>query len=159
NDLAFVQLIENRVPAHSWIFQLPYVPFPERPPVERMHDYDLCRGYLHSKTLHWSHGSMKGGGPDAWQRDLAAMPLTEQIRIVTMAGFAGIYLDRNGFADHGAATEATLASILCVQPVASRNQRLAYYDLSPYRSQLKEGYADQEWQTLTEEARHPVFVT
>jgi len=159
NDRAFVQAIETSVPAESWIYQLPYMPFPERPPLHKMWCYDLCRGYLHSTTLYWSHGSMKGGGADAWQRELTAKPIAEQVRTVTLAGFAGIYLDRAGFEDHGAAIESQLRDLLGVKPLLSPNQRQVFYGLAAYRDHLKRHYRDEEWQAATDEARHPIFVT
>ena len=39
----------GRLPAGSMIFQLPHRPFPEAPPLVAMSDYDLFRGYLHSR--------------------------------------------------------------------------------------------------------------
>jgi phosphoglycerol transferase len=159
NDRAFVQAIEASVPAESWIYELPYMPFPEARPPCKLFFYDLCRGYLHSRTLRWSHGSMKGGGANAWQRELADRPIAEQVRTVTLAGFAGIYLDRAGFADHGAAIESQLRDLLGVKPLVSPNERQVFYQLASYRDHLKRHYRDEEWQAATDEARHPIFVT
>jgi phosphoglycerol transferase len=159
NDHAFVQELEESVRAGSWIFQLPYVPFPERPPVQKMQDYDLCRGYLHSRTLHWSHASIKGGGADAWRKELAEKPIQEQVRTAALAGFAGIYLDRAGFADNGTSVESSLKTLLGPTSLVSRNQRLAFYDLTHYREILKEHYSEGVWQSLTDAARHPLFAT
>ena len=53
------------------VFQLPYVPFPENPPVQQMSDYDHLRGALHSRTLKWSYPTMRGRWGDTWQRAIA----------------------------------------------------------------------------------------
>src|SRR5205807_10341962 len=47
SDDKFVKEIEALMPTGAMIFQLPYFPFPEHGPVQRMQDYDLFRGYLH----------------------------------------------------------------------------------------------------------------
>lgn len=51
NDENFVHEIEAIMPENGMIFQLPYVPFPEYPPVNNMSDYAHFKGYLHSKSL------------------------------------------------------------------------------------------------------------
>jgi phosphoglycerol transferase len=59
NDDAFIKNIEAIMPENAMIFQLPYVPFPEYPPVYKMDDYSHFRAYLHSKDLRWSYGTIK----------------------------------------------------------------------------------------------------
>src|SRR5207244_1350618 len=66
-DAAFVRSVEDSLPSGAMVFQLPYVPYPEPSrealpryqPILR-HSYDHFRGYLHSQTLRWSYGGMKG---------------------------------------------------------------------------------------------------
>jgi phosphoglycerol transferase len=112
------------------VFQLPYVPFPENPNVNKMSDYDLYRGYLHSKSLRWSYGAMKGRDSDAWQRSVASRPLGEFVGEISKAGFKGIYIDRFGYEDNGANIESELSHILKSKPIVSENGRLAFYELS-----------------------------
>ena len=79
NDEAFVRAIDARLPEGALVFQLPYVPFPETPPVNRMFDYDELRGYLHSDDLRWSYGAVKGrDDPNA---ALAAEPVPALVRM------------------------------------------------------------------------------
>jgi phosphoglycerol transferase len=130
NDRDFVRRIEASVPENAMIFQLPYVPFPENPPVHRMVDYSHFRGYLHSKTLRWSYGAMKGREGDAWQRHVAGQPLPEMLKALIAAGFRGIYVDRFGYADQGAAMEAALSKLLRIEPIESGDRRLMFFNLS-----------------------------
>ncbi len=129
NDADFVKRIEASVPQYAMIFQLPYVPFPANPPVHRMSDYSLFRGYLHSKTLRWSYGAMKGRVGDTWQRQVVAKPLAELVATLVLAGFSGIYVDRYGFAENGADLEAKLSSLLKTAPILAANQRLVFFNL------------------------------
>jgi phosphoglycerol transferase len=139
NDEAFVAAIEAAVPPRTRIAQLPYVAFPETLPVERLGDYDLLRGYLHSRTLRWSFGAMKGRPADQWFRTLAALPPKQMVEALAAAGFGGIYVDRLGFADSGAALVAALTKILRATPLQSGNGRLVFFDLckAPHRTAIK----------------------
>lgn len=142
-DQAFVRKLEASVPAESLIFQLPAVPYPEHPPVHRMGDYELFRGYLHSRTLRWSYGSMKGRNNN-WARWIGNQPVDRLLPALAAAGFQGIYLDRNGFADAGAALETELKRTLGIQPLVSGNDRLAYYDLAGYYPGFRRQHPDRE---------------
>jgi phosphoglycerol transferase len=111
-DAQFVAAIEKEVPEHSAIYQLPYVAFPEVPPVNQLGAYDQALGYLDSKTLRWSWGTMKGRPADLFYRSLATEPMDRQVEIARQLCFSGIYIDRRGYADNGAAMEVQLRQIL-----------------------------------------------
>jgi phosphoglycerol transferase len=143
---AFVHQIEAAVPPGTMVFQLPYTPFPESPPPGRMFDYDHFRAYLHSHTLRWSYGAMRGRAGDRWQREVAGKPLPEMVEALTLAGFGGIYLDRLGFADDGTAVEAQLTRLLGVSPLVSGDGRLSFFSLSDYTRRLRQEFSDGEWQ-------------
>jgi phosphoglycerol transferase len=134
SDATFVQQIEEVIPGGT-VFQLPYVGFPETGAVQQVGCYDHLRGYLHSRTLHWSHGAMRGREADLWQRRVAAAPVEEMVRSLKAARFDGIYVDRNGYADGGAGLEGQLARLLYASPMVSPNQRLAYFSLRAFRPQ------------------------
>jgi hypothetical protein len=127
SDEAFVRGIDARLPEGALVFQLPYVPFPETPPVNRMADYDELRGYLHSDDLRWSYGAVKGrSDPNA---ALATEPVPALVRDVAAAGFAGIYVDRFGYADQAAKLESELAAATGTKPLVSGNGRLSFFEL------------------------------
>ena len=78
------------------IFQMPYVPFPESPPVNKMVDYEHFKAYLHSKPLRWSYGAIEEGENDLWQRAVTAKPAEEFVGEISRAGFTGIHTNRDG---------------------------------------------------------------
>lgn len=123
-DEHFTQDIENIVPVNSMIFQLPYMPFPENGPINNMADYDQARPYIHSNTLKWSYGAMKGREGDAKIKALAEMPVDEMIKELKNNGYAGIYLDRNGFIDKN--IENQLTEILGL-PIENENKTSIFY--------------------------------
>lgn len=134
---AFIRQVESAVPPGTMVFQLPYTPFPESAPPGRMFDYDHFRAYLHSHTLRWSYGAMRGRPGDQWLREVAGKPLPEMVETLRQAGFGGIYLDRWGFADGGSALEAELTGLLGVGPLASADGRLSFFSLTEYSRRKK----------------------
>ena len=131
-DEEFVRKIEASLPENAMIFQLPYVAFPESWPVHKMMDYELFRGYMHSKTLRWSYGAMKGREGDAWQKHVVNLPSHEFLTAISDAGFSGIYLDRYGFADRGVEIEGKLSHWLSVEPIVNDNGRLVFFNMGRY---------------------------
>jgi hypothetical protein len=134
---AFVRSIEAQLPPKASVYQLPHVPFPEWPAAFPMQEYDLARGYLHSSDLRWSFGAIRARETDRWLRDVSAKPLPDTLPILSAVGFEGVYLDRFGYPDNGAAAEAELRGLLGVTPVASGDGRLLFFDLRPYSERLR----------------------
>ncbi|HEY3789742.1 MAG TPA: hypothetical protein VGL71_12850, partial [Urbifossiella sp.] len=85
------------------VFTLPYMPFPEIPPLFDMNAYEHSRGYLHTHSVVWSYGAMKNREADAWQRAIAFDPRDGQIpphdflRCIVYRGFDGVLIDTRGF--------------------------------------------------------------
>lgn len=115
-DRDFVGAIEKALPPGSAVYQLPYMGFPEVGPRERMEAYDHMAGFLHSRTLRWNYAGMKGRDGDLFYRALAQEPMAQQLAVMRRLGFAGIYLDRGGYADHGQAAVAELTALLGAAP-------------------------------------------
>jgi phosphoglycerol transferase len=125
----FVRKIEEQLPAGSMVYQLPYLPFPESPPLHDMVDYDPVRLYLHSSTLHFSYAAVKGREVDRWQRDLNDLPIEQQLSQLVDHGFSGIAVDRAGYADRAADVENQLSLLLNQQPLVSADQRRSFFML------------------------------
>jgi phosphoglycerol transferase len=158
SDRAFVQQVEAKLQPSAMIFQLPAVSFPENPKFARMSDYDLLRGYLHSKTLRWSYGTIKGREGDVWMRAVALKPTAELVETLAWSGFSGVYVDRFGYTDNGAKLEGELKSLLGGAPVISSNQRLVFYDLRPYQQNLLAQVPQGEHAARREAALYPPTV-
>jgi phosphoglycerol transferase len=97
HDKAFVQKVEKSLPSGSAIYQLPYMGYPEYNAVNNLGSYDQARGHLHSNTLKWSFGGIRGRSGDWFYRKLAHLPFDQQIDVAEALGFAGIYIDRRGY--------------------------------------------------------------
>jgi len=135
SDADFVHAIESAVPRGSRIFQLPYMPFPESTPPGLMADYDLFRGYLHSSTLCWSYGAVRGRPGDIAYRDLAQLPPPQLVAALRSRNYAGIYLDRAGVTDP-AYEPALVAAARTGSPEPAGTSELVSADPRPPDSQL-----------------------
>lgn len=136
SDRAFVKAIEGIAPKGASIFQLPYLAFPESGALNAMSDYEPLKGYVHSDTLNWSYGSIKGRVADRWYEEMADQPFDQMLHKLSIVGFSGLYIDRFGYKDKGAAVEARLADLLQKPPIVSQNERLAYFDIAPYAENI-----------------------
>lgn len=147
SDAAFVEQIENYASEGAMIYQYPYHTFPETPPKNNMGDYALARGYMHSDTLKWSYGDYKGRSSDSWHRNLADKPIAQQIEIMTVVGFEGIYIDTYAYTQEQLSQLTTeIEAVIGTGDVCfgSVDERLLFYGLHNYQKQLQETYSQQE---------------
>ena len=156
SDADFGRRIEAALPPGSMVYEMPYVPFPEYPPVQNLTDYELLRPFFHTRTLRFSYGAMKGREVSRWQADVASRPLPDALERLAFAGFSGVYLDRAGFADSGAAAEAELSRLLGVQPLVSLNGRQSFFDATAYVREFRARFTDAAWEAKKESVLHPV---
>jgi phosphoglycerol transferase len=152
----FVRSIEERVPQRTMVFQLPYVPFLEHPAPVQMEHYDHSRPYLASRTLRWSFGAMPGRRGDAIQQSIAPLPAAEMIKKLCLAGYGGIWIDRNGYEDRAMSLCGELAGLLRVTPMENTNRRWVFFDMAEFNGTLRKSFTDQEWQQAQERTLNPV---
>lgn len=131
SDEHFVQQIEDSVDEGSMIYQLPYHQYPEGGSENDMSDYSLYTGYIHSKTLRWSYGTMRGSEGDKWNEKVSAMDLEDMVQYLKESGFAGIYIDRRAYEeDDLKALEAHLTEIIGAEPIVSENENLSFFNFT-----------------------------
>ena len=135
SDADFFSAVEQQLPPGAAVYELPYLPWPEGGTTAGVVDQDLWRGFLHSNALRWSFGGMRGRDAD-WQEYTTRQPVPAMVDALTAAGFDGIQLDRQGYADRSLETEIATA-LGGEQPLVSADGRLAFYDLRPHRDQLE----------------------
>ena len=157
NEAAFVRAIEQRTGPGASVFQVPWVRFPDQPPFLGVQDYEPLRGYIHSDSLRWSYGAMKGRPAD-WSAGLADATPDEIALQAAVAGFAGIWVDRNGYADKGAAMEGTLERLTTTEPIVSPDARFAFYDIRDYTRSLRDRFGPDELRMLEEVTVRPLRV-
>jgi phosphoglycerol transferase len=129
SDQAFVRQIESSLAQGSAVFQLPLATYPEIPPIGSMQDYEQFYGYLHSESLRWSYGGMKGRTGD-WILRLDPMSpgFTDDLLVT---GFSGLAVNLDGYDDRGAALDASLREQGLEPSFGSADGLLRFYDLRP----------------------------
>lgn len=155
----FVRRVESTLPPGAMVFQLPYVPFPESPPVNRMTDYDHFRPAVLSQNLRWSYGAMRGRPGDAWQHSLSGLPADGLARGLALAGFTGLCVDRFGYADGGARIESALAAVFGPAAFSDNQGRLAFYDLRAFVEKARKETPTAVWEQKREEALFPLVTS
>jgi phosphoglycerol transferase len=108
-DRVVVTRVAERFGNDAMIFQLPIIPFPENVPVVNMTDYEHLKGYMHSSTLRWSYGGVKGREGD-WQKSLSEDPKL-LVAELEQLNFQAIWINRNGYEDRGALLIDQLSSL------------------------------------------------
>lgn len=94
----YVAHAEARLDPGCPVLQLPVVAFPEMPPVQKMPDYTHLWPYIYSSQLRWSYGAMKNTTAAEWQSRLP-QDVPGILAEARRAGFCGIHLDQDGYAD------------------------------------------------------------
>ena len=147
-DAAFVHSLEARLPTGAQIFQLPYLRFPESGalPGTKLVDYDPLRPYLHSRALRWSYPTMFGRLGDAWTNAVADQPVPEMVRTLSDVGFEGILVDRDGYADDGAAIVAALAAELGADSGEQATDRQVFFSLRAANEKVAPGERERRRQ-------------
>jgi hypothetical protein len=104
SDRRFTAQMEAALPDGAMVFQFPVMEYPESP-VPGVGSYEHFRPYLYSSKLRYSFGSQKGREREAWQKEVANMPIEKALPEIARRGFAAIYINRRGFQDGGKALE------------------------------------------------------
>ena len=155
SDSAFVEEIQSLLPHGSAVFELPYVPFPENPPVDRMTDYDEGRGYIQTTTgLRWSYGAMKGRAAD-WESQTTSLPIQTLLDGVVAAGFSGVWIDRYGYTDNAVSLASEIQTVLGSPPIGSLNGRFLFFDLRAFAAHLRKRYTAAQIAGLRNAMLHP----
>ncbi len=144
-DAAFFARVESAMPGGT-VFTLPFVAYPETLAVGKLSGYDHARGYLHTATVRWSFGAVKGREADQWQREVAILPPEEMLRRLVLRGFDGLFLNRRGY-DPAEAGQLLAGVAKVLGPDAPRldhpDGQQVVFDLRPFRDRLRQELGDR----------------
>jgi hypothetical protein len=129
----FFSRVQSEVGDGAQVLQLPYADFPEAT-ASNGHDFEtgldyaeMLIPYLHTTTVHWSAGGIKGRTAAEWAaavQDYAPASLADQVAVV---GFDGVLVDRDGLVDRGAELEEGLDDSLGEPRLTSPDGRWVLY--------------------------------
>jgi hypothetical protein len=131
----FVAGIEKLLGPKAAVFELPIIDYPENPPVVNLPDYGQMFGYLHSDTLRWSYGGVKGRTAN-WRRALDPLgPIFVDDMLIT--GFTGVTVNLAAYEDKGAAVLAAMRAAGFSPALTNRSMGgVVFFDLRSGRAVL-----------------------
>jgi hypothetical protein len=95
---AYATAVNDVVPRHCGILQLPYVPFPEKEvPIGTMDDYQHFLVALTNPDKSWSYGAVKHTRRSDWAARLSDDVTAEDVQALHEGGFCGIHVDTTGY--------------------------------------------------------------
>ncbi|MHB1172821.1 MAG: hypothetical protein ACYCZY_10095, partial [Lacisediminihabitans sp.] len=156
-DAALVDSIARAVGAHASIVQLPYRDFPESAAVNGVPDTDQLKPYLHSSTLHWTGGGVKGRPDSEWVTVLQALPADALTQSAAAAGFDGILVDRQSYGDLANAFVSELRNQLGKPVVTSKDHRYEFYSLTPALLAVHKRFTDEQVKFIGTSIASPVL--
>ena len=118
--------------------------YPENGRINNMSDYSPLIAYIHSNTLRWSYGSIKGRRDDSWEKTISNQDLPTLTKSLALAGFSGIYVDSYGYRKPDTIINQ-LSLILNTNPMVSDNKRYYFFSTGEYNKRLRIDMSDADW--------------
>ena len=137
SDARFTTRIEQSLPKHSSVFELPDELFPATTADPAGALYDGSRFFVHAdSSINWSWGSVDGRTQD-WSHALIGQPLSVVLPAIVASGFDGLLLDGASYPADAATLGAAIAAQPGVTTFTSEDGRYRFYNLSGYARLLR----------------------
>jgi hypothetical protein len=169
DDHEFFEHVEELMPEGGLVFNYPYLEYPESMPyqesgqTEKIESYDMALGYLHTRTLRWSFGAMKGREWDNWQREVCGSVSNPPrfLERLVLAGFEGLLVDTRGinprrWQEMKKGLEQYLGQGALREYHADR--RLYFFDLRGHRDYLIRSYGPARFEAMAKAEREALTV-
>ncbi|HXP92223.1 MAG TPA: hypothetical protein VN905_02015 [Candidatus Binatia bacterium] len=125
-DAAWVRQLEGALPLGAMILELPYVEFPDTPPIGHVEVVP----YLFSASLRSSVGAISGSKEAEFEKRLAALPPERMLPEAAHVGFNGILIFRDGLPARGSDIESALAERLGRSPMVSADGSQSFFPIA-----------------------------
>ncbi len=158
NDQEWVDALETALPAGAEIFQLPYQAFPEAASINGVVYTDQLKPYLHSTTLKWSAGGLRGRAEVDWASTVGTEPTPQLVADLATTSFEGVMMDRRRYSDSGAGIETSLSNLLGEPLMTSIDGRYSYFSLATEKTRLAAAYTPAELAGAADAVLRPVFL-
>jgi phosphoglycerol transferase len=107
------------LPQGCEILQLPYVPFPENPPVVDLSDYDHFLVSTVNPEYSWSYGQIKGTATARYLEDLSNAVVSGIRTHDFSKSFCAVHIDLRGYADSDEAKIIENLNLIFGEPLAN----------------------------------------
>jgi hypothetical protein len=92
----YADVLNAAIPGKCAMLQLPYLGFPEQPPLHTLGAYDPLLTALTNPDKEWTFGAVKGTLGSEWQGVLGSDIDASAVSDLVAGGFCGIHVDRRG---------------------------------------------------------------
>jgi phosphoglycerol transferase len=168
SDQRLVDSIEEAVGDDASILQLPYREFPESASTTGIADTDQLKFYLHSDSLHWSSGGIKGRPDAEWARFAERLPADRLVAAAAAAGFGGVLIDTPALVADGpdedpegltSAIVPAITEVLGDPVVSSDDDRYKFFSLADAAAANAGMFSEAELTSVGDAIIAPVMVT
>ncbi|WP_353650872.1 hypothetical protein ABLG96_08255 [Nakamurella sp. A5-74] len=154
SDESFFVEVEASLPAGAAVFQLPFRAYPEGELIDGTTESDQLRGLLHTRSLRFSAGGIKGRPQTDWPAEVVALPTADFLTDIAIVGYSGIVIDRLAVPDRGASLLRRLEPTLRQPTVTSVDGRFAYLSLDTVLAGVESSMTPQQRARHTAEITH-----
>ena len=156
-DALWVGQVEDTFGADAWVFQSPYIPFPESGITNGVIETDQLKGFLHSATLGWSGGGIKGRAATDWPRAVSSQPPRAAAPLLAAAGFTALTIDRAWYGTEADAVSQQWREVAGPPVITSPGGRYEIFDLRPIRADLLSTYTEESVAAAGAAVTHPTL--
>ncbi|WP_456846466.1 hypothetical protein [Cellulomonas sp. P5_C6] len=156
-DGAWVADVEAEFGAGTMVAQLPHAGFPETAPVNGVLDSDQLRPFLHSDTLRWTGGGIKGRSVSDWMTVPDVADPTTAAALLAAADAGAAVLDRQALGDTASTVSDAWRAAVGDPVVVSADGRFEVYDLRPLRAALITTDGQDQVDAAGDGAVHPTL--
>jgi phosphoglycerol transferase len=155
----FTDAIEASLPAGASVFELPVIAFPETTvQYPRILPSEELMPFVHSKALRWSYGSFPDSSSNVFQNDAASGTPRVLAFKLALAGFGGLLIDRNGYADGGAGLQKALSPLAVIPPIASEDGKWLFFNLTQYTAHLAQRFGRERFSRVQQLVANPIDI-
>ena len=103
---------------------------------------------------------MKGRAGDAWHARVNAFPMEQRLKVLSLVGFEGIYIDRRAYKpEEMAALDQELRNYLHEKAQISEDKNLCFYSMHKYNDAYLAQYSDAEKEQYRKELLREVYIS
>lgn len=130
NDVykSFFSQVEESIGSEGFVYQLPYMDYPEAPQINNMKSYTQFNGYLFTDNMRWSYGGIKGRNTAALELNIDNGIGFDFIQGIRDAGASAVMIDVYGYKNKGSQILSFYNS-LGVNSFVSGDARYYVFDL------------------------------
>ena len=157
-DAQWVAEVEDLLEDGAMVAQLPYQQYPESPALNGVFDADRLRPYLHSDTLRWTQGGVKGRASAEWMGLLDPADAPATATALAAADASAVLIDRAALGEPAEEVSDAWRRTVGDPAVTSADGRYEVFDLRDLRARLVAEHGEATVEAAGDRVVHPTMV-